>query len=569
MPALNSQQRQSVSRISGLVLINALVFQEILVEHNPQVKPIQKILNIGNPLYGFSKQWKFILNNINYYPIFHVSVEILENLTADRNVKKAIESLAETAQRIVSYRAALRHDLMGRVYHRLLAEAKYLGTYYTSIPAATLLLKLALRRDGEALVPEDLRVADLACGTGTLLMAAADAITDVYIRTQSSKGEEIDLGELHKKLSEKVIHGYDVLASATHLTASTLALRAPQVSFKKMNLISLPLGGRHLRLGSIEFLEDRHVSEYTDLFGAVKQTEAEQVTGAGSEKLKDVTVPPLDLCIMNPPFTRSVGGNLLFGSLPDEQRKKMQKRLASLIKKRKALASSTAGLGSVFVALADRFIKQGGRIGLVLPKALLSGVAWDKTRQLLRNKYIVEYIVASHDPERWNFSENTDLSEVLLIARKKKIKETNDGQVVAINLWHNPTTTFEALAIHSAVPSTVPNLEKSQGACEIKIGDDKIGETFGINWKVLKNTYQWILPAAFAQVDLIRATNSLLTGKIQLPTSEEIKSFPLSRLEKLGTLGPDRRDIHDGFSLSRNLTTYPAFGAIIRKTFFL
>ena len=44
-----------------------------------------------------------------------------------------------------------------------------------------------------------------------------------------------------------------------------------------------------------------------------------QVTGGGSRGVAEgakATLPQLDLAIMNPPFTRSVGGNLLFGSLP-------------------------------------------------------------------------------------------------------------------------------------------------------------------------------------------------------------------------------------------------------------
>lgn len=48
---------------------------------------------------------------------------------------------------ISSKRAALRHDLMGRIYHRLLADSKYYGAYYTKIPSATLLLKLAISID--------------------------------------------------------------------------------------------------------------------------------------------------------------------------------------------------------------------------------------------------------------------------------------------------------------------------------------------------------------------------------------------------------------------------------------
>ena len=41
--------------------------------------------------------------------------------------------------------------------------------------------------------------------------------------------------------------------------------------------------------------------------------------GAAQEEL--ATLPDLDLAIMNPPFTRSVGGNLLFGSLPAADRR--------------------------------------------------------------------------------------------------------------------------------------------------------------------------------------------------------------------------------------------------------
>ncbi|MEK9138272.1 MAG: hypothetical protein AAB393_14195 [Bacteroidota bacterium] len=560
---LNPQEAAAVSRISGLVLINALVFQEVLSQHEGRVKPLQGMLDQGNPISTFSNQWKFILENINYYPIFHIARGILGNLSGTEDTARAIIGLAETAQKIVSHRAALRHDLMGRVYHRLLADKKYLATYYTSIPAATLLLKLALRDDAQSAWGNEetlasFRVADLTCGTGTLLMAAADAIADAHIRARARKAEYVDLAMLHRALTEHILQGYDVLASAIHLTASTLALRAPQISFKRMNLFSLPHGGRHLRLGSIEFLQDRQVSEVTDLFGAV--TGAEQMKADQSEALVHAEVPPLDLCVMNPPFTRSVGGNLLFGSLPEADRKKMQKRLAELIKKKKVLANSTAGLGSVFVAIADRFIKPGGRIGLVLPKALLSGVAWDKTRELLRQKYRVEYIVASHDPERWNFSESTSLSEVLLVAVKDKDKDSRtDGKVVALNLWRNPTTAFEALAIFNAVrASTTPETSENSSS-SIMVGEQKVGEAVAIPWSKLKDHYLWLGPAAFAQPDLVSAATELMDGHLWVPGKSARKKVALTTIGELGILGPDARDIHDGFTFGETKTAYAAF----------
>lgn len=557
------QEADAISRISGLVIVNAMIFQEILAYFDSRVDSLEKTLDDPNLLSSFSGHWRFILEDINYYPIFHLAREIIINLTADADIIAALKNLAGTAQRIVSMRAALRHDLMGRVYHRLLADKKYLGTYYTKIPPANLLLKLALDYDKFPVAWQDLdqisqlRIADLACGTGTLLMAAADAIADNYLRAAAEHGATPDLDGLQKRLAEEIIHGYDVLPSAIHLTASTLALRAPQVTFSKMNLFNLPLGGEESRLGSLEFLKTKDLKT-RDLFGAF--TETKQVTGEGELALPEVQIPDLDLCVMNPPFTRSVIGNLLFGSFPEPERQKMQSSLKKLVKSHKLPASITAGLSPVFVALADRYLKPGGRMALVLPKALISGVAWEPTRELLRNKYLIEFLVVSHDPERWNFSESTSLSEILIVARKE------DGIMPAtpmtcINLWRNPETSFDALAISQALRNSPapPLFPLGQGALNLGFGKEKSAEVLNFNWQECKTWDMWLLPCAFAQSDLIRAAYYLLMGKLWLPGFGIKGAIPLAPLNSIASLGPDGRDIHDAFTLSDSATAYPAF----------
>ncbi len=561
-PKLSRPQKSSISRISGLVLINAMIFQEILADYDSRVTPLQKIVNKSNLSSEFCDHWQHIIDDIDYYPIFHIAREIILSLTVNKDVVDALRNLVETSQQIVGMRAALRHDLMGRIYHRLLAEAKYLGTYYTSIPAATLLLKLALRPAGWQTNWHDLeevskfRIADLACGTGTLLMAAADSITDNYVSSSAGLGETVHLGTIQNILAEETLYGYDVLPSAIHLTASTLALRNPHIAFTKMNLFSLQLGGPHHRLGSIEFLNDRHLPMYLDLFGSMPKTE--QVTGKGLKKIPTASIPDLDICVMNPPFTRSVGGNLLFGSLPDDERKLMQKELKKLVQKCGAKASITAGLGSVFVAAADPYIKPGGRIALVLPKALLSGVAWGQTRELINNNYRVEYVIASHDPKKWNFSESTSLSEVLLLARKKENDNPNAmDQVTYLNLWRNPSTAFEALTIaHVLVQNDPPDIS-GQGTVETFIGKEKVGEALSLTWGKMQSN--WLFPCAFAQSDLIRVTYHLMNGNLQLPGQKDPKPIPFCFLGQFSLIGPDRRDIHDGFKTSRPVTPYAAF----------
>src|SRR5438094_347428 len=121
-----------------------MIFHEILSQVEERVRPLRQLLADEDPTGALADQWKMILEEINYHPIFHVAREILLGLPAMPETVQAIGRLGEASLWVTSRRAALRHDLMGRIYHRLLVQAKHLGAYYTSIPAATLLLKLAL-----------------------------------------------------------------------------------------------------------------------------------------------------------------------------------------------------------------------------------------------------------------------------------------------------------------------------------------------------------------------------------------------------------------------------------------
>ncbi len=567
---LSPSEAEAVSRISSLVIVNAMIFQEILAYHDDRVSSLENLKDDENILSAFNSQWRL---KINYYPIFHLARELLKHLTTHADVVSRIRLLADAAQRIVSLRAALRHDLMGRVYHKLLADKKYLATYYTRVRSAILLLKLALKDDNFPLRWHDFndlmnfRIADLACGTGTLLMAAADILTDNYVRAAAKAGVKPNFSDIFRVLSEEIIFGYDVLPSAIHLTASTLALRSPAITFEKMNLFNMPMGGKEAYLGSLEFLKGKDI-RIRDLFGA--RVEAKQVGGKKDIELMDVNIPLLDLCVMNPPFTRSVIGNLLFGSFPEKERSKMQSTLKSLVKNLHVQTNITAGLAAVFVALADRYVKSEGRLALVLPKAILSGVAWEPTRELLRKKYVVEYLVASHDPERWNFSESTSLSEILLVARKKKESNENQGTLTCINLWRNPKAAFDALAIfygllNNSLPRPFP---QGQGALELSLGKERTAEVLTFNWEECKDWSNWLLFCAFAQSDLIRAAYHLLQGSIWLPGFGVQGQFPLAPLKNFGSLGPDGRDIHDGFRLSKAKTAYAAFWGTDNQSIF-
>ena len=447
-------RRETAAKVSALVLANAFIFQEQLAQTDGRVTALRKLEKQRDIVGATAKHWNWIWENINYVPIFQLGERVLNELPASANSAIATKALLTEAIEICTQQAALRHDLMGRIYHWLLHHAKYLGTYYTAVSSATLLLKLTIAakwkqnfRDPAELA--NFKVADLACGTGTLLMAAAQAISDAYITTRADNDlplEPKDMSTLHRALMENVLHGYDVLPSAVHLTASTLAMLAPDVAFVRMGLFVMPLGMDHgiAKLGSLDFLTSDSVA--TQMALDYSHTETMR-TGAGFSQATTAELPKLDLCVMNPPFVRSVGGNLLFGSLPDE-RGQLQTELKRRVKQ--IGANATTGLGSVFVALADRWLKPGGRLAFVVPAALASGEAWADTRQLISDRYHLETVVSSQDAERQNFSENTAISEVLFIARKL-VEGEAPGRTVYISLSRNPRSIHEAIDLANRI----------------------------------------------------------------------------------------------------------------------
>jgi hypothetical protein len=563
-PALTAAQRRAVNRIGALILVNAMIFQEVLAAGDRRVRPLQRFRNRADVVSAVADHWRFILDKINYLPIFNVAHQLLSDIAADADVAAGTCRLVETALTIVTWRAALRHDLAGRIYHRLLAEAKYLGAYYTAIPTAALLLKLALSPDRYSCDWSDLdsianlRVADLACGTGTLLMAAADAVADNYFRACAEAATQPDPDAVHRTVVEHAIYGFDVLASALHLTASSLSLRVPDVPINVTNLFSMPLGGPVRWLGSLEFISSRTVTINTSLFGHTELPERVVGTAAAAKPGK-VALPAMDLCVMNPPFVRSVGGNLLFGSLPPTERPGMQRKLQTMVREKHLSASITAGLGAVFVALAHPHIKPAGSLALILPRGLLSGVSWQRTRELIGRSYRLDYLVVSHEADHWNFSENTDLSEVLVLAQKRDAQPGSHERVVCVNLWQQPRSAIEALSVaRSLAQGVAPDVATGQGALQIPIGSRKIGEAVSVPWSELRATH-WGFPCAFAQSELLRALHHLTRGELYVPGRKGRPAIALRPLGELGELGFDRRDIHDGFDLAEARTAYPAF----------
>lgn len=482
-----------VANMAALIVINAMVFQERLASDLMAFQPVSAAMRDGRfSRIELLRMWDEILRE-DYYPIFSMARNIVARLSGVE-AEFVLDECARTAAALLRMGAVGRHDLAGQSFNKLIAERKLLAAFYTSIPASTLLAGLALSphqwnainwSEGEDIA--DLVVVDPACGTGTLLMAAYRQILQNHTTAAAHPGNDL----LHKALVEKVIMGADVVQAATHLTAATLAAMSPSVQFKEMQLHTFKLGteegkdlqggeSRDVHLGSLDWLK---ASEIQSQFSAT-----EEQIGATSGTGSIVQRPRADLVISNPPFTRrgSDGGkeeaiSRVF-SLPEGDEKGLRaiaKRTSDLL--RGTEANQMAGHASSFTVLADRVVKRGGRIAMVLPVTALSGESWRDVRGMLAHKYEIEIVVSSHDPSLRTLSYDTGIAEMLLVARRLTEGQQPSRRGKFVNLWRAPRLETDALALVRAVNAvTASPLLRSDGppigGSALMIGGEQWGE---------------------------------------------------------------------------------------------
>ena len=434
--------------------------------------------------------WDDILG-INYWAIFAIAKDILEQLpSADAAV--ILRRLRDTAQSVNATGVDNAHDLTGRIFQRLIADRKYLATFYTLPASAALLARLAVAKmegvdwsSAEAI--GKLRIGDFACGTGALLSAVYE---QVAARHERAGG---DVQALHKVMMEEVLYGCDVMPSAVHITGSTLSGVEPSVLFNKSRLYTMPYGRMtddSVMIGSLELLQ---ASNILTLFNA--SDPAMRTGSAGEETAAQIyaEVPDngYDLVIMNPPFTRPSSD--WEGSDRAEDYIKHFRGLSTGLVAQKDMAKSLsrktkdtcyhgyAGIASAFAALAHRKIKPGGVLALVLPLSATSGLSWEDFREMIGNNYadLTVLTIAGADGDALSFSADTGMAECLVVARRLNPKETVQDRAYFVSLQRRPQSFAHASSIAGGLldGSLVRKIEDGPyGGTPLAVGEESAGQ---------------------------------------------------------------------------------------------
>ena len=485
--------------------------------------PLSHCKDAADIVTALTRAWDTILA-LDYKPVFQTAIAGLKAPADDRNWRDGLRLIADAAGNLASDLAGGRQDVMGRIFHRVLDTAPYDGSYYTGTAGATLLATLSIRpedRDWNDLdAIAKMNVTDPACGTGTLPIAAATRIREL--------AAGVDQEQLSAILVEKVLHLYDINLTATHMAATTLGLMSPSTQFGNMNVHRTRLGppviekGKPVlpaQVGSLEWLESKPMLVKWPEYKASEQIE--------TQLEKAPRLAPANLFIMNPPFTR---GDLRFDQFKHEEEKTIRNREAQLLKGTLAHRSNAAG-GFIQLGLINTKEK-GGRVATVLPIVGAQNESGLEARKHIGDKMHVEYVVALKDPEGMAFSENTDIGEMLVVARHwQKDESREDATTAFVKILRKPTTPAQA---------------KSMGESILR---GEAHQDYNITrWPQSRMDKGDWFPTQFVRDELVELYQSVCSGK----------HFPVSWGKAVCTVGPSGGGVRTSFNQSKASTAQRA-----------
>ncbi|RAW46889.1 hypothetical protein DQW50_00400 [Halorubrum sp. 48-1-W] len=402
----DEEEAEAARETAGFLLINQITFYRVLSSNFEQFPELDAD-ELDSPR-DLSDYFERVLEK-DYTPVFQFEIH-------DDLPQSSLDVLRDTIKSINGVSPErINHDVLGKVFHELIPKEarKKVAAYYTKNEAADILTHLAIDS-------ADSRVIDPACGSGTLLASS-------YLRKKELLSTEFN-AEVHDQFITNDLTGIDVMPFAAHLSCIHLALQAPIYETDEVNIgiadsteLRPGLSVNPLSFVLPESSEQRGLGDYSS--GQSPDISEEKIE-AGSTTLdaelgSTMELTTKDLVIMNPPFTR---GESVARFSPD-YKNKLKTRFDR--RDQKGHLHGKMSYCSYFFFLADKFLEEGGRIAAVVPATVLNKKSDNGVRQMLVNEYDVEYVFAREDEP--NYSEDTDLREVLIIARKDNTHDSDSG----------------------------------------------------------------------------------------------------------------------------------------------
>ena len=488
------------------------------------------------------KIWREV-NQRNWNSVFEPAIDVLR-LSSTFNLSETSRMLFKlicATQQIETAQLGLHISVGAELFPKLSEDRKQAAAFYTQPATAELLANLTIARSpltADQWKDADLfrkrRLSDLACGTGTLLRAGYRRVATLH---EQAGGTSESLGRLHANAMEGGLIGTDISPIAAHLTSSSLAALGYGAPYGDTQIGWIDVGGGKGQTGSLEYFATQKI---VDLFnvGSGKSTGNDH-TGENSVAVPDAS---LDWILMNPPYSRTRGGQSVFdvAGLSDTERRACQKRWRVLVKSEPV--NNQAGLAASFLALARRKCKPGGRIGFVLPLSAAFAESWAITRRMMEEEFedIVAIAIASGQAlGRRALSADTGMEEMLLIATKRANHGPNgepiSNRIHCITLREPVLRAGEAGEVARVIQDAIKNVQGPTASYPVRVGDDEIGQICKFTPKVSGTPWSSL---GVLHADLALAANALLEGELLFNGHAVPIGMPMSPMKELFEIGP-------------------------------
>ena len=543
------------------------------------------------------KAWKNILK-VNWNAIFRPSLDALESLThlAPVEVSKSLEQILDSVTKVQSAGLGTGMNIGSEIFPKIADDRRQSAAFYTQAHNAEFLAALTITEDmvecwADLNLFDNFKIADMACGTGSLLRFGYRLVRNLYEKHGGN-----NTNQLHVNAMEKGIYGVDVSPIAAHLTATGLAVDSNSPynetnigwvgvgdiggvcdskkldrlkdEYEKVNNPSRKRDRKKIhdlerrrmvdsvKTGSIEYMKNAAVRNLLPDIG-MPQYEFGKSVGKENDDKDDVEEHSViiadhgfDVILMNPPYSRTHIGQSAFdiAGLTDFERMLCQEKWGNQISKEEC--NKTAGMAATFLCMAKNKIKNGGRVGFILPRTAASADTWEVTRSMFEKNFenkLAVVVEAGKALGEDAVSHDTRMEEMILIGTKKNEaqKHNADNRIKCVTLKEPILRLGEATEVARAVISS-PDEDD---------GEVVLGTMIGIVRMFRPDNGRAWSPLGVVKDDVNSASNDMLDGQISAPDGTVVAKIEMTMVGELFKCGSS----HDSIGHIRGNDTRGAF----------
>ncbi|MFX0133505.1 MAG: class I SAM-dependent DNA methyltransferase [Candidatus Hodarchaeota archaeon] len=412
----NEETSSELSNQIAIDLASYLLVNQILIYYQYSVLS-EKVPKLDNTLQNLEElKHNFEKVQDNALKLIY-SIDLISLFTGNSSILKQVNNIIKELKTLNL--ELIQEDLVGRLFQESLPRVsrKKSAAFYTRPAAAELLAQLAIDSTNEKII-------DLACGTGTLLIAAYKrklALSQNIIANSKLN----KLNKIHNSTLEELF-GLDIMPFAAYLAAINLKLQNLNSSNKRINI------------GIVNSLNLNRNSEITPL---------------PSQNRDNFNLEIMDIVLMNPPFTRK---ELLTKSIKD----KLPSKWSNF---------RSMSYWGYFILLADEVLEHNGKIAAVIPSGFFRGSdTLDLRRFIFEDKnYRFRYIIKL--TKNVAFTESAIQRDFLLILEKNPTKKSSLFGLIYLTKSIDELKLGEVNIIGTKIRN-------------VPIGEDYQNEYFKIKW---------------------------------------------------------------------------------------